>query len=167
MSKTRSVSIVLLFLGIIAASFSGINESGLHSQCTDGIDNDQDSGTPYIYTDGNGQTVLSTLNGVDGEDDQCMEYPYADGNGEDYTPPADRYGRMTGYSSLFDYHTEHGGLISVCHGLRFSGEPTSGSTPILTNNPWYNGQEVADASLWVTQNSPMNAPHTSILGCPQ
>ena len=156
----------MLFLGIIAAAFSGVNKSGLHAECTDGIDNDVDAAVPFIYTDGNGVQQLSTLNGVDGQDASCMEYPYADGNGEDYTPAGDRYGRIGGYSSLFGYHADYGGLPSVCHGLRFSGEPTSGTPAIATNDPWYNGQEVSDASLWVIQNSPFNSPHTSLLGCP-
>jgi len=167
LSKTRSISIVLLFLGIIAASFTGVSESGIHSECMDGIDNDNDAGVPFIYTDGNFQQQLSSLNGVDGEDAQCMEYPYADGNGENPTPPGEQYQRFTGYSSLFEYHEDHGSLTSICHGLRFSGEFTSGTPPIPTNDPWYDGEEVGLASLWVIQNSPMNAPHTSSLGCPQ
>lgn len=84
----QSYAIVVLFLGIIAAAFtgSGIQYIGIHAECEDGIDNNQ--------------------NGfIDIGDDGCFEYPYQDGAGEDITDPASRY-QGNNYVSLFDYHLQ-------------------------------------------------------------
>lgn len=161
MSKTRSIGIVLLFLGILAASFTGTNESGIHSECTDGIDND--SSSPELLAYGTPQTV-SPINGIDTQDQNCLFYPYADGNGEDPTPIGEQYQRSGEYPSIFEYHKDNGGQIPICHGLRFSGEPVGGNPPIPTSNPLYSGQEVADATTYIIQLT--GAPPSSFLGCP-
>ena len=160
MNKTRSIGIVLLFLGILASSFTGTDESGIHSECQDGIDNDSSANSPFIY--GTPQ-VISIEQGTDGQDQNCLFYPYADGNGEDSTPSSEQYQRSGEYPSLLEYHQDYGSTWAVCHGLRFSGEPVGGNPPLVIANPMYNGQEVADATLWIQQQT--GFPSSSSLGC--
>ena len=87
-SNKRSMGIVFLFLAILAGAFAGSAPQyiGIHSDCEDGIDNN-DNG--YI----------------DVEDEGCFQYPYEDGSGEDLTDIASRY-TGNNYVSLFDYHLE-------------------------------------------------------------
>lgn len=161
MNKTRSIGIVLLFLGILASSFTGTDASGIHSECTDGIDNDSSAGSPFFY--GTPQQI-DIEPGTDGQDQNCLFYPYADGNGEDSTPPNEQYQRSGEYPSLLEYHQDYGGTWAVCHGLRFSGEPVGGDPPMQVSNPLYDGQEVADATTFIIQNT--GFPPSSALGCP-
>jgi len=151
----------LLFLGILASAFTGTDESGIHAECADGVDNDVSS--PEIFTYGTPQQI-SSMSGIDAQDQNCLFYPYADGNGESNTPSSEQYQRSGEYPSLFEYHKDYGGQIPVCHGLRLSGEPVGGNQIIPTSNPLYNAQEVALASTYIIQLT--GAPHTSFLGCP-
>lgn len=146
----------------MAASFTGTDTSGYHSQCTDGIDNDSSANSPFVY--GSPQ-VIEIEQGIDGTDQNCLFYPYADGNGESNTPSNEQYLRAGGdYPSLFEYHKDYGGQWSVCHGLRFSGEPVGGDPPMVVSNPLYNAQEVADATTYIIQLT--GFPPSSSIGCP-
>ena len=97
----RASVLMALFLGIIAASFTGdLSEIGYSSECTDGLDNDGDQNA----IDG----------GIDSTDFSCFEYPYSDGNGDTNTPSNERYTSNRDYPSLFDYHRDFGGFQVVC-----------------------------------------------------
>lgn len=145
----------MLFLGILASAFTGVDESGIHAECADGVDNDSSAGQIFVY-----QTYQTNEIGIDANDFNCLFYPYADGNGESNTPSSQQYQRSGEYPSLFEYHKDNGGLIPVCHGLRFSGEIGS----LVITSPLYDAQEVADATNYVIQQT--GAPPQSILGCP-
>lgn len=151
----------MLFLGILASAFTGIDESGIHAECADRVDNDGNAPEIFIY--GHPGTI-SSLSGIDAQDQNCLFYPYADGNGESDTPSSQQYQRSGEYPSLFEYHRDNGGQIPVCHGLRFSGEPVSGDPVMPTSNPLYTGEEVAMASTYIIQLT--GFPHTSFFGCP-
>ena len=87
-SNKKSMGIVLLFLGILAAAFAGSPPQyiGIHADCEDGVDNN-DNGF------------------IDIGDEGCLQYPYEDGAGEDFTDPALMY-QGNNYVSLFDYHLQ-------------------------------------------------------------
>ncbi len=156
--KGTAVSIVLLFLGLLAYSFAGTDLSGIHSECADGIDNDSSFNSVFTYS---GYTI--TEQGTDANDFNCFFYPYADGNGEDETPAAQQFNRNSEYESIFEYHRDFGGLISVCHGLRFSGELVSGGA-LIVSEPIYSADEVADATTYVIDQT--GAPPSTFMGCP-
>jgi len=145
----------------LAASFTGTSESGIHSECTDGLDNDLSANSPFVY--GSPQ-VITIEQGTDGQDQNCLFYPYADGNGESSTPSNEQYLRAGEYPSLFEYHEDFGGQWAVCHGLRFSGEPVGGNPPMIISNPIYTPDEVAEASQYILSTT--GFPHMSSLGCP-
>ena len=107
---------------------------------------------------------MTTESGIDANDMNCLFYPYADGNGESDTPSSEQFQRSSEYPSLFEYHKDYGGLVSVCHGLRFSGEPVSGGSALIVVNPIYSAEEVADATTYVIQQT--GAPPSSFMGCP-
>ena len=156
--KAQTIGIVLLFLGILASSFTGTDLGGIHSECKDGLDNDSSAGSIFTY-----QSYMTNEQGTDANDFNCFFYPYADGNGESQTDSSDQYSRSN-YPSIYEYHKDYGGLVSVCNGLRFSGEPVSGGQALVISEPIYTGQEVADATTYVIQQT--GNPPNSFLGCP-
>lgn len=97
----RASVLIALFLGIIAASFTGdLSEIGYSYECTDGLDNDGD---------------LNAIDGgIDSGDLSCFEYPFSDGNGETNTPLNERYTSNRDYPSLFHYHRDYGSFSTVC-----------------------------------------------------
>ena len=100
----RASVLIALFLGIIAASFTGdMSPIGYSSECTDGIDNDGDNLSHSIFR-----------GGIDASDGSCFDYPFSDGNGETDTPMSDRYNSLQSYPSLFAFHRDHGGFVQVC-----------------------------------------------------
>ena len=97
----RASVLIALFLGIIAASFTGdMSDIGYSSECTDGIDNDGDAS--------------SITGGIDVNDPSCFEYPFSDGNGETDTSMSNRYTSSQSYPSLFAFHRDNGGFSTVC-----------------------------------------------------
>lgn len=120
-SLAAGAMILALLLG---NALSGISVVGYHPECTDGIDNDQDSA-------------------IDGMDFECAEYPYADGNGESGTPVGDRYSEDN-YKSFFEYHRDYMDPLSqeqidqVCANIQFG---------------TYDDQDGEAADSWATENN--------------
>lgn len=89
-SKTTGGFIIALF---VAVAFTGVATGepiGIHEECMDGINNDNDQN-----------------NLIDGFDYQCFIYPFADGGGESTTttgPSGKAFSSDSGYEmSVFDY----------------------------------------------------------------
>lgn len=151
---TRAASgLVILVVAAFAVGFVGILPIGLHEQCKDGIDNDNDyqpqfpQFPPVFYTDA--------------YDENCIEYPYADGNGESSTPTSERFNsaslayRITGYATAFDWvltqHTlnPHPYAMSL-NQLPLCPVPQTSSTPLTywVDYPTVEGSEAAYAIHW-------------------
>lgn len=81
-----TVTVVIgIFISVAVNALVGGTYIGIHEECKDGIDNDNDNGM------------------IDVHDPDCASYPYADGNGETPTPLADRYTEDNNPSSLDVY----------------------------------------------------------------
>jgi len=95
-SKASGLAIVAIVL--LAFGLAGTQAIGLHKQCTDGIDNDNDFDPLY-----------PPEYGADAYDSNCAEYPFADGNGESPTPANERFNsvgvayQISGYDTGFDW----------------------------------------------------------------
>lgn len=115
---SKKVSIGLVFVVLFALSaVVGNNSIGIHPECKDGINNDNDP---------NGH--------IDYADDDCFAYPYADGNGETFTPEQDRrtgekYLKGNAYNYWYDYAINNGinWDFAICPSL---GAPPTGWSPI-------------------------------------
>lgn len=135
----RAGAILALFLVLIAASFSGKVEAlAISSECTDGLDNDGDSGSMYG-------------GGIDVDDAACFSYPFNDGNGEEVTPINERYTSIREYPSLFEYHRDYGTWQSVCNGY---------------GGGYYDQfpEQKAEADSWLDANNP--GINRNMVGCP-
>ena len=115
---SKKVSIGLVFVVLFALSaVVGNNSIGIHPECKDGINNDND------------------LSGhIDYADNDCFSYPYADGNGESFTPEqdrrtGDRYLDGNAYNYWYDYAINNGinWDFAICPSL---GAPPTGWSPI-------------------------------------
>jgi len=128
MNNARNGLILALILGLIATAFTGVNTPlGYSSECSDGIDNDQDSG--------------SISGGIDADDAGCFYYPFNDGNGEETTPIGERYNSIRDYPSLFEYHRDYGGFPKVCDAYSF-GLYDSDPLEKIEANTWLDSQGI-------------------------
>ena len=76
---------IAIFLTVAVNAIIGGTYIGIHAECQDGIDNDNDNGM------------------IDVHDPDCASYPYADGNGESPTPIVDRYTEDSNPQTLDTY----------------------------------------------------------------
>jgi len=98
MASSKASGLAIVAIVLFAFGLAGTQAIGLHKQCTDGIDNDNDfdPAWPPEY-------------GADAYDSECAEYPFADGNGESPTPANERFNsigvayRISGYDTGFDW----------------------------------------------------------------
>ena len=98
MASSKVSGLAVVAVVILAFGLAGTLPIGLHKQCSDGIDNDNDFDPLY-----------PPEFGADAYDSNCAEYPYADGNGESPTPANERFNsigvayQISGYDTAFDW----------------------------------------------------------------
>lgn len=116
MVSSKASGLAVVAVVILAFGLAGTQAIGLHQQCTDGIDNDNDFDPmwPPEY-------------GADAYDSNCAEYPFADGNGESPTPANERFNsigvayQIGGYDTGFDWLFEQ--KITHPHPFVMPGSP--------------------------------------------
>jgi len=98
MVSTKASGLGVVAIVIMALGIAGTLPIGIHSECADGIDNDNDFDPLY-----------PPEFGADAYDSDCKDYPFADGNGETATPPGDRFNsivmayQLQGFDTTFDW----------------------------------------------------------------
>lgn len=121
--KGPAAGFALLFFAIaMGAAFQGSSPIEYAEECTNGLDDDADTG-------------------ADGLDDDCFNYPFKDGNGESNTPVADRY-NGAGYVSLFEYHRDYTGTA----------EYTESAVCFAQATGMYSPQDDSAALAWIQEN---------------
>jgi len=111
MASSKASGLAIVAIVLLAFGLAGTQAIGLHKECTDGIDNDNDF-----------DPMFPPEYAADAYDNECAEYPWADGNGETATPQSEQFNsigvayQISGYDTAFDWFlnqkltTPHPGL---------------------------------------------------------